>query len=60
MSSSSAQHRQPIPGIKRVISTARLIVVTVAGFLSTCLPTLAASGNSRPNVIVILTDDNSQ
>ncbi len=57
MSSSSAQHRQPIPGIKGLISTACLIVVTVVGFLSTCLPTLAASGNSRPNVIVILTDD---
>jgi hypothetical protein len=60
MSSSPAQHRPPFPGINRLISTACLIVVTVSGFLSTCLPTLAANGNSRPNVIVILTDDNSQ
>ena len=57
MSSSPAQHRPPFPGINRLISTACLIVVTVSGFLSTCLPTLAANGNSRPNVIVILTDD---
>ena len=57
MTSSSAQHRQPFCGINRCVPIACSVVATVAGFLLTGLPALAASKNSRPNVVVILTDD---